>query len=255
MPLPTFAHDRSSEQDRIGDISWERILMATISAGVPRIDASCAETDDVEINNHVHNYVRAMALALADPEMRQRFQLITQAYDRLAGRGKDGEPRLSPEVARRMGSAGRPAYSFGPFQLFPSQRLLLAKDKKVQLGSRAFDILTVLVERAGKVVAKDELVARAWPNVFVEDSNLKTQVCGLRRSLDEAGAGGNYIVTIPGRGYNFVAQVNFADGMLPDGPDPWRANALDHPYGKAQPHGTAPMMSLPELTRVLEPCT
>ena len=230
--------------------------MATISAGVPRIDALCAEAGDIEIHNHVHNYVRAMALALADPEMRQRFQLIIQAYDRLAaGHAKDGQSGLSLEIASGAASASRPAYSFGPFQLFPSQRLLLANDRKVQLGSRAFDILTVLVERAGKVVGKDELVARAWPNVFVEDSNLKTQVCGLRRSLDEAGAGGGYIVTIPGRGYNFVARVNFAEGTLPDKPDPWRADAPDHSYGEAQPHGTAPMMSLPELFRVLEPCT
>jgi len=230
--------------------------MSTISASVPRIDASCAETDGGEIHDHVHNYVRAMALALADPEMRRRFQFIIQAYDRLAaGRGKTWEPRPSPEIEGRGTPAGRPVYLFGSFQLFPSQRLLLANDKKVQLGSRAFDILTALVERAGNVVGKDELVARAWPNVFVEDSNLKTQVCGLRRSLDEAGAGGGYIVTIPGRGYNFVARVNFAEGTPPDGPDPWRPDAIDHPYPGAQPHGTASMMSLPELIRVLEPRT
>ena len=110
--------------------------------------------------------------------------------------------------------------AFGPFRLFPSQRLLLEGNRRVQLGSRAFDILTILVERAGEVVGKDELIARVWPNVFVEDSNLKTQVSGLRRALGEARAGRRYIVTVPGRGYNFVAPVSSSEGPMLDGPDP-----------------------------------
>ena len=161
---------------------------------------------------------------------------------------------LLPETARRAASTGGPVYQFGAFQLFPSQRLLLADNKKVQLGSRAFDILTAMVERAGELVSKEELIARAWPKFFVDESNLKTQVCALRRSLDEAGAGEGYIVTIPGRGYNFVAPVIFAEGSPPDRPDRWRPDALDHPYGAAQPHGTPPSMSLPELIHALEPC-
>ena len=69
--------------------------MTTISASVPRTDASCAETGGMELHDHVHSYVRAMALALADQETRHRFQLIIQAYDLLAvGRGKDGEVRV-----------------------------------------------------------------------------------------------------------------------------------------------------------------
>ena len=131
-----------------------------------------------------------------------------------------GEPGLSPGAGNCAIFAGGRVFSFGPFRLFPSQRLLLEGNRRVQLGSRAFDILTVLVERAGEVVGKDELIARVWPNVFVEDSNLKTQVSGLRRALGEAGAGRCYIVTIPGRGYNFVAPVNSSEGPLLDGPDP-----------------------------------
>ena len=56
------------------------------------------------------------------------------------------------------------AISFGPFRLLPARRLLLEGDKPVRLGGRAFDILTGLVERAGEVVGKEELIARAWPN-------------------------------------------------------------------------------------------
>jgi DNA-binding winged helix-turn-helix (wHTH) protein len=101
------------------------------------------------------------------------------------------------------------AISFGPFRLSAAQRLLLDGDKPVRLGSRAFDILATLVERAGEVVGKDELIARAWPQTFVDDSNLKIQVSALRRALGDGQGGHRYVATIPGRGYNFVAPVRF----------------------------------------------
>src|SRR5271166_28096 len=99
------------------------------------------------------------------------------------------------------------AISFGPFRLLAGQRLLLEGDKPVRLGSRAFDILAALVERAGEVVGKEELVARAWPQTFVEESNLKIQVSALRRVLGDGQNGQRYIVTVTGQGYNFVAPV------------------------------------------------
>jgi DNA-binding winged helix-turn-helix (wHTH) protein len=63
------------------------------------------------------------------------------------------------------------AISFGPFRLLAAERLLLESDKPVRLGSRAFDILVALIERAGELVAKEELVAKVWPNIFVEESS------------------------------------------------------------------------------------
>src|ERR1700740_371303 len=99
------------------------------------------------------------------------------------------------------------AISFGPFRFIAAQRLLLEGDKPVRLGSRAFDILATLVERAGQVVGKEELIARAWPQIFVEDSNLKIQVSALRRALGDGQGGHRYVVTVPGRGYNFVAPL------------------------------------------------
>jgi predicted ATPase/DNA-binding winged helix-turn-helix (wHTH) protein len=99
------------------------------------------------------------------------------------------------------------AISFGPFRLLAEQRLLLEDDQPVRLGSRAFDILAMLVERAGEVVGKDELISRTWPKTFVEDANLKIQVSALRRALGDGQSGRRYIATIPGRGYNFVAAV------------------------------------------------
>jgi DNA-binding winged helix-turn-helix (wHTH) protein len=73
-------------------------------------------------------------------------------------------------------ASGKRAVSFGPFRLLPAQRLLLEGDKAIRLGSRALDILIALVERAGELVGKDELVARVWPNTFVDESNLKFQI-------------------------------------------------------------------------------
>jgi predicted ATPase/DNA-binding winged helix-turn-helix (wHTH) protein len=99
------------------------------------------------------------------------------------------------------------AISFGPFRLFSAQRLLLEGDTPVRLGSRAFDILAALVERPGKVVGKEELIARAWPQTVVEEANLKIQVSALRRALGDGQGGHRYVVTVPGRGYNFVAPV------------------------------------------------
>src|SRR6266853_772276 len=99
------------------------------------------------------------------------------------------------------------AISFGPYRLLASQRLLLEGDQPVRLGSRAFDILAALVERAGEVVAKEQLIARAWPQTFVEESNLKIQMSALRRALGDGQDGNRYVITVPGRGYNFVAPV------------------------------------------------
>ena len=88
------------------------------------------------------------------------------------------------------------AISFGPFRLLAAQRLLLEGDRAVRLGGRAFDILTALVERAGEVVSREDLVARAWPKTFVEETNLKLQVGALRRALGDGQDGNRYIVTV-----------------------------------------------------------
>jgi DNA-binding winged helix-turn-helix (wHTH) protein len=89
--------------------------------------------------------------------------------------------RVNPETIAVDGRA----ISFGPYRLLAAQRLVLEGDKPVRLGSRAFDILTALIERAGEVVGKEELIARAWPTTFVEEANLKMQVSALRRALSD----------------------------------------------------------------------
>src|SRR5436853_867969 len=112
---------------------------------------------------------------------------------------------ITTEPSARAG--GERTFAFGPFRLLAAQRLLLEGDTPVRLGSRAFDILAALVERSGEVVAKQELIARAWPQTFVEEANLKMQVSALRRALGDGQGGHRYVATVPGRGYNFVAPV------------------------------------------------
>ncbi len=65
---------------------------------------------------------------------------------------------------------------FGRFQLIPSRQLLFDGDKPVRLGSRALEILVTLAERAGEIISKDELMARVWPNTFVEEGNLRVHI-------------------------------------------------------------------------------
>ena len=77
----------------------------------------------------------------------------------------------------------------------------------IVLGLRAFDVLDVLVGRAGELVSRDEFMAAVWPATVVEDSNLNMQIAALRRVLDEGRADGSCIQTIPGRGYRFTAPV------------------------------------------------
>src|SRR6202790_3079642 len=101
--------------------------------------------------------------------------------------------------------------SFGPFRLLAAQRLLLEGDNPVRLGSRAFDILATLVERPGVVVSKKDLITRVWPKTCVEDAKLKIQVSALRRALGDGQSGHRYVVTVPGRGYNFVAPVSLEE--------------------------------------------
>jgi DNA-binding winged helix-turn-helix (wHTH) protein len=102
-------------------------------------------------------------------------------------------------------------FSFGPFHLIPTQRLLLEGEKPLRLGSRALDILIALVERRGELVSKEELMVRVWPKTFVAPANLTVHVAALRRVLSDGRDGNRYLVNIPGRGYRFVAPVSVAE--------------------------------------------
>ena len=105
---------------------------------------------------------------------------------------------------------GAQLVSFGPFRLSPVERQLKKGVKTVPLSGRALDALVVLIERAGQVVTQRELMSRVWPNMTVEEANLRVQIAHLRRALGERSKGARYVVTVPGRGYCFVAPVTFS---------------------------------------------
>ena len=108
-------------------------------------------------------------------------------------------------------SASTEQISFGSFRLYPTQQLLLEGEKHVRLGSRARDILITLLERPGQLIGKEELIARVWPNTFVEEGNLKVHVAALRKALGDGHAGNRYITNVPGRGYCFVAPIAISE--------------------------------------------
>src|SRR5262249_38756978 len=74
-------------------------------------------------------------------------------------------------------------FAFGSFRLAPARRILLEDGKPLRVGSRAFDILVALVERAGQTISKEELIARAWPGTVVEEAALRVHVVALRKAL------------------------------------------------------------------------
>src|SRR5687768_16489019 len=109
---------------------------------------------------------------------------------------------------------------FGPFQLFRERKMLLEDLRPVRLGGRALDLLVALVERAGEVVGKNELITYAWPNTVVEENNLLVHIAAIRKLLGDGQRGARFIVNVAGRGYSFVAPVTRVDALasntLPD---------------------------------------
>jgi predicted ATPase/DNA-binding winged helix-turn-helix (wHTH) protein len=103
---------------------------------------------------------------------------------------------------------GNSDYRFGSFELLARRQLLVHAGEPVRIGSRALAILTLLVEGAGDLVTKEQLMAAAWPTTFVDDGNLKVNVSNLRRVLASVDPGLDYIATVAGRGYRFIAPVH-----------------------------------------------
>ncbi|WCM53629.1 helix-turn-helix transcriptional regulator [Pseudomonas sp. WJP1] len=104
---------------------------------------------------------------------------------------------------------------FGPYAFHLHQRLVLEGDQPLRLGGRALDILQVLLEHAGSVVSKGELIARVWPRSVVEEINLRVHIAALRRAFRDGQDGHCYIATVPERGYSFVAPVRQAMELTP----------------------------------------
>src|ERR1700741_465095 len=108
-----------------------------------------------------------------------------------------------------MASPGPPRrYHFASFELQLDERRLLKDGAAIPLRPRAFDLLAALVERAGHLVTKDELLDRVWPKMVVEEAALHVQVSALRKVL-----GSDAITTVSGRGYQFTLPVTTGEGQ------------------------------------------
>src|SRR5581483_8489426 len=107
-----------------------------------------------------------------------------------------------------MATPSAPIYGFAEFRLHIGKRLLTGRDgTPIPLTPKAYDTLAYLVEHAGVVVNKDELMRAIWPDTAVEENNLNQNISLLRRALGEGRGDQRYIATVPGRSYQFIAAV------------------------------------------------
>jgi len=98
-------------------------------------------------------------------------------------------------------------YRFGPFELDGAEYRLLRNGVEVPLQLKAFETLCILVERAGRLLTKDDLLRQLWPGTVVEENNLNKNISMLRKALGECSSGQSYIETVPRVGYRFAAEV------------------------------------------------
>ncbi|MGB8535110.1 MAG: winged helix-turn-helix domain-containing protein [Acidobacteriaceae bacterium] len=106
-----------------------------------------------------------------------------------------------------MAAGTRILYEFGAFRVDPEKQLLLREQQHVPVTPKVFETLLILVRRSGELVTKDELMRELWPDSFVEESNLSQNIFMLRKALGETAEERRHIVTVPGRGYRFAADV------------------------------------------------
>jgi len=133
------------------------------------------------------------------------------------------------------GSEGSAIVEFGRFRFAPHRRELLADGRSIEIGGRAFDVLTALVEARGAVVSKDVLMRRVWPDRVVEENNLQAHISALRAAF---GPERELIRTVSGRGYQFTGEIR----ILAASPDE-RAGAG---VAAAEPAATLPPTNLSE---------
>src|SRR6516165_307474 len=126
--------------------------------------------------------------------------------DDIGRQGSSKKIRKPLSVAEDDMERDRPElYEFGPFRLEPAERKLLRGNEIVVLTPKAFDTLVLLVRNSGHLLEKDELIRTLWPDSFVEEGNLTSNISILRKALGDDPA---YIETVPKRGYRFVGAVH-----------------------------------------------
>ena len=106
-------------------------------------------------------------------------------------------------------------YAFGPFELNPAEQQLRRNGEMVQLTPKVLAVLETLVENAGHLVGREELIRAVWPDTFVEDANVSRCVFVLRKALGEGHGMNGYIETVPKSGYRFIATVTVSTPAPP----------------------------------------
>jgi DNA-binding winged helix-turn-helix (wHTH) protein len=130
--------------------------------------------------------------------------------------------------------ASPPIYEFGEFRLDPSQHTLvqISDNRPVQLTPRTYETLLYLVENQGQLVEKASLMKAIWPGMVVEENNLNQQISAIRRALNDGNERPRYILTVPRRGYRFIADVQVAAPAANASGTTWQVHCKDpHAYG------------------------
>ena len=111
-----------------------------------------------------------------------------------------------------MSEQSPPSYEFGPFSVDVGKRLLLRNGEPVPLAPKVLETLLALIENRERMLTKDELLKQVWGDTIVEEGGLTRNVSILRKTLGEKPDDHQYIVTVPARGYRFVAEVRETQG-------------------------------------------
>jgi DNA-binding winged helix-turn-helix (wHTH) protein len=158
---------------------------------------------------------------------------------------RDSGPRarqslmMKDEYRAMMRAQVKRFYLFGVFRVDATERVLFGEKGVVPLTPKAFDTLLVLIKNSGHLLGKEELMAKVWPDSFVEENNLAQNISALRKALGGEDDGQKYIETVPKRGYRFVADVREsfwrAEGRPETGPNKMQAgcNERRHRKGKS----------------------
>jgi DNA-binding winged helix-turn-helix (wHTH) protein len=113
-----------------------------------------------------------------------------------------------------MGESPGQLYEFDGFLLDVGKRRLMREGTHLNINSKALDLLVFLIENSHRVVEKDELLESVWPGQFVEEANLSVQISALRKALGEKPGDPRFLITIPGKGYKFIADLTRGDEFI-----------------------------------------
>jgi eukaryotic-like serine/threonine-protein kinase len=133
-----------------------------------------------------------------------------------------GRPRNLPDRMAAPAAAEAQSYSFGAFRLLPGERILRRGNQVLALPPKAFETLLLLVRNPGHLQRKEDLMTTLWPDSFVEEGSLTSQISVLRKVLADGGAAARYIQTVPKVGYRFLPPVTrtWASGAAVGSPVP-----------------------------------